>query len=90
MDKNSGYTRQVVWMDKEYKNPLRVDYYDRKRELLKTALFSEYQRFGALFRANKIEMSNVQTKKRSLITWTARRLDAGLEPSLFKSESLEN
>lgn len=90
VDKGSGYTRQVVWMDKEYKNPLRIDFYDRKRELLKTATFGDYQRYGNLWRANRIEMNNVQTKKRSIITWTARRLKADLSAELFRSESLEN
>jgi hypothetical protein len=89
-DKSSGYTRQVVWMDKEYKNPLRIDYYDRKRELLKTATFGEYKKYGALYRANRIEMNNVQTKKRSVITWTSRRLEVELQANLFRSEGLEN
>ena len=35
VDRNSGYSRQVMFMDKEYLNPLRIDYYDRKNELLK-------------------------------------------------------
>lgn len=90
VDKTSGYTRQVVWMDKEYKLPVRIDYYDRKRELLKTAVFGEFKKYGKLYRSNKIEMSNVQTKKRSIIGWTERRLDVELQPSSFRSEGLEN
>jgi hypothetical protein len=90
VSKTSGYTRQVVWMDKEYKNPLKIDYYDRKGELLKTAQFGDYRAFGKLWRASKIDMHNVQTKKRSVITWTTRRMDAQLEDKLFKSDALEN
>jgi hypothetical protein len=90
VDKSSGYTRQVVWMDKEYKQPVRIDYYDRKRELLKTAVFGEFKKYGKLYRSNKIEMSNVQTKKRSIITWSERRLDVELQANLFRSEGLEN
>jgi hypothetical protein len=90
VDGSSGYTRQVVWMDKEYKLPVRIDYYDRKRELLKTAVFSDFKKYGSQYRSNKVEMSNVQTKKRSIITWTERRLDVDLQANLFKSEGLEN
>lgn len=90
VDGSSGYTRQVLWMDKEYKLPVRIDYYDRKRELLKTAVFSEHKKYGSQYRSNKVEMSNVQTKKRSIITWTERRLDVDLQANLFKSEGLEN
>ncbi|MET0411761.1 MAG: outer membrane lipoprotein-sorting protein [Polyangiaceae bacterium] len=90
VDKTSGYTRQVVWMDKEYKQPVRIDYYDRKRELLKTAVFGEFKKYGKQYRSNKIEMSNVQTKKRSVIIWSERRLDVELQANLFRSEGLEN
>jgi hypothetical protein len=89
VDKNSGYKRQIVWMDKEYKSPLRIDYYDRKDELLKTAMFSGYQKFGEIWRIGKIEMGNVQTKKRSVITWANRKLGAALDEAMFRSESLE-
>jgi hypothetical protein len=69
---------------------VRIDYYDRKRELLKTAVFSDFKKYGKLYRSNKIEMSNVQTKKRSIIGWTERRLDVELQASSFRSEGLEN
>jgi outer membrane lipoprotein-sorting protein len=90
VDKSSGYTRQVVWLDKEYKLAVRIDYYDRKRELLKTAVFGKFKKYGKLFRANEIAMNNVQTKKRSVITWSERRLDVELQSNLFRSEGLEN
>jgi hypothetical protein len=89
VDKNSGYGRQVMWMDKEYLNPLRIEYYDRKNELLKTAAFSGYRKHGQLWRFGKIEMNNVQTKKRSLLTWNERQLGAKLEPAAFDSAALE-
>lgn len=89
VDKHSGYSRQVVWMDKEYNSPLRIDYYDRKNELLKTATFSNYQKFSNLWRIGKIEMNNVQTKKKSIITWQNRKLGQTIDTTLFRSESLE-
>jgi len=89
LDKKSGYKRQVVWMDKQYMNPLRIDYYDRKDELLKTAVFSQYQKFGKYWRAGKIDMRNAQTKKRSVLTWEKRSLGAKLDPAVFESTALE-
>jgi hypothetical protein len=88
-DKHSGYGRQVLWMDKEYLNPLRIDYFDRKNELLKTALFSGYRKHGKLWRFGKIEMNNVQTKKRSLLTWNDRQLGAKLDSAAFDSAAME-
>ena len=90
VDKRSGYTRQIVWADKEYMNAVKVEYYDRKNELLKTAIFSEYKKIGKLWRVGKIDMNNNQTKKRSIFAWDKRKLGVDLDPEDFESESLED
>ena len=45
VDENSGYTRQVVWYDKDELRPQKVEYYDRKNEHLKTLTFHEYRQY---------------------------------------------
>ena len=40
-DKNSGYTKQISWVDTKDFLIQKVEYYDRKGELLKTAVFSD-------------------------------------------------
>lgn len=90
VDKRSGYTRQVVWNDKEYKNPLKIEFYDRKNELLKTGTFSDYKQFGKLWRVGKIEMFNAQTKKRSVLVWNNRKLGEELDEDDFESDALED
>lgn len=59
----SGYSRQVVWLDKEYQTPLRIEYFDRNRELSKVAVFGSYSKFGRYWRASTITMENLRTKK---------------------------
>jgi Outer membrane lipoprotein-sorting protein len=90
VDKESGYARQIVWMDKEYWNPLRIEYYDRKNEKLKVADFEGYKKFGKLWRFGAIRMDNVQTKKKSVLTWENRQLGAKLPPETFDSARLED
>ena len=90
VDRNSGYGRQVVWLDKEYQNPVRVEYYDRGNVLLKVATPADYRRLGALWRATLVTMENVLTKKRSIFTWESRQLGAPLSPSQFDSARLED
>ncbi len=89
VNKKSGYKRQIVWTDKEYHGPLKIEYYDRKNELLKTATFSGYKKFGKHWRAAKIEMVNVQTKKRSVLTWSERELGVDLDEDDFETDALE-
>jgi hypothetical protein len=90
VDKNSGYKRQVLWMDKEYHQPIRIDYYDRKNELLKTAMFSKHTKHGKLWRIGRIEVANVQTRKKSILTWEHRQVGTALDPATFESASLED
>jgi outer membrane lipoprotein-sorting protein len=40
VSKNSGYTKQISWVDAKTFLIKKVDYYDRKRELLKTAVLT--------------------------------------------------
>ncbi len=85
----SGYKRQVTWTDKEYLGPVKIEFYDRKDELLKVSTFAGYKRQGKFWRWTKITMDNVQTKKKSILTWEARELGAKLDASRFDSAALE-
>ncbi|MCB0393221.1 MAG: outer membrane lipoprotein-sorting protein, partial [Bdellovibrionales bacterium] len=74
VDKDSGYSKLITYMDQEYMNPLKIEYFDRKGELLKTAIFSNYKKYGKVWRANRIDMSNHQTNKKSSIVWNDRKM----------------
>jgi len=84
----SGYSREKIWMDQKYLNPVKIEYYDRKGELLKTARFTGYRRYGQFWRMGQIEMTNHQTRKRSIVRWKKRALGRDLDPEDFESENL--
>jgi hypothetical protein len=90
VEKDSGYARQLVWMDKEYLGPLRIEYFDRKNELLKVAVFEAYKKFGKYWRFGTIRMDNVQTKKKSVLTWENRELGSKPPAENFDSARLED
>jgi len=89
VDKNSGYSRQIVWMDKQYKEPLMIEYYDRKNELLKVSTFTGYKKHGKYWRWTTIAVKNVQTKKKSVLTWQGREMGAKIDASLLDSAAME-
>lgn len=89
VDKRSGYSKQVLWIDKEYMNPMRIEYYDRKDELLKTGTFDGYKKLQGLWRAESITMVNHQTKKKSVLTWKNRKLKVDLDEDDFDSDGLD-
>lgn len=86
----SGYSKQIVWMDKEYYNPLKIDYYDRKEELLKTSTFNGYTQYGTFWRQSEIKMVNHQTKKQSILTWSNRQIGTPIPDNEFQKNSLIN
>ena len=90
VDKKSGYSKQVLWMDQEWKSAARIDYYDRKGELLKTGTFHGYEKHGKYWRMSRIEMVNKQTRKRSIIRWSDRKLGAVDDADAFDPENLED
>jgi hypothetical protein len=86
----SGYLREVVWYDQEYKAPVKIEFFDRKNEPLKVAEFSSYKRFGdRWWRPTKISMKNLQNRKSSVMTWEKRQVGLRLPASSFESENLK-
>ena len=88
--KNSGYTRQVTWVDKKEYRVLKVDYYDRKNSLLKTLTFSGYKQYKNRFwRADEMFMVNHQTGKSTMLEFTHYKFSVGLKDRDFKKNSLK-
>jgi len=88
-DKNSGYTKQISWVSMDNFLLLRVDYYDRKSELLKTASFSDYKQIEGVWRVGKIEMKNYQNDKSTVLTWKEQKIHAGLTAKEFNKRVLK-
>lgn len=90
-DENSGYTRQVVWMDKKEYRPLKIEFYDRKQSLLKTLSFAGYEKYlGKFWRPGKLDMVNHQTGKSTTLTFSNYKFKSGLSSRDFDQNSLQS
>ena len=90
VSKYSGYTRQLVWIDKARYIPLKIEFYDRKNSLLKTLVFKGYRQYlDKYWRASEMFMENHQTGKSTLLTWKNYRFRTGLKDSDFTRNSLK-
>lgn len=86
----SGYTRQIVWVDKERYIPLKIEYYDRKDELLKTLTFKKYkQHLGKYWRAYEQVMENKQNGKITILTLNYYQFSNNLSESDFNRNNLK-
>ncbi len=79
LEPNSGYTRQVVWVDSAEYRVRRIDYYDRKDELLKTLRIDDYDLYiGRYWRAARMTMRNHQNERMTTLLWNDYRFGSGL------------
>ncbi len=88
--KNSGYTRQVNWIDKTEYRTLKVEYYDRKESLLKTLTMVGYSKYiDKLWKASEMNMVNHQNGKSTQLTFSNYQFGTGLSDRDFSQNSLK-
>lgn len=90
VDENSGYTRQLVWVDKTEYRPMRVEFYDRRNSLLKVLEFRGYQQYlDQFWRADELYMENKQNGKSTLLSFKGYRFGNGFKDSDFNRNTLK-
>jgi outer membrane lipoprotein-sorting protein len=90
VDEKSGYTRQVVWYDKEHYRIIKTDFYDRKNSLLKTLTYHDYKQYlDKYWRAGKMLMENHQTGKSTDLLFSNYQFANGFSESDFNKNSLK-
>ena len=67
VSKYSGYTKLLMYIDAKTFLVQKIEYFDRKHELLKVATFDQYKKFGTLYRIGRIDMKNVQNDKETIL-----------------------
>ena len=82
--KNSGYTRQISWLDQSVYQIRKLDFYDRKNTLLKTLEFDDYRKYeGDIWRAHRFSMQNHQTEKSTDLIYSDYKFNTGLTDNDF-------
>ena len=88
--KHSGYTRLITWLDIDMYQPLKIEFYDRKAELLKTLTYDGYKQYeGQFWRATNMSVENHQTKKSTDLHWKDYQFKTGLTDRDFDRNSLK-
>lgn len=87
---HSGYTRLVTWVDQKEFRIQQIQFYDRKKTLLKTQTFENYRLYlGQYWRAHTMEMSNHQTGKFTKLEFEDFQFQTGLSEANFKKNALK-
>ena len=89
-DENSGYTKRIVWVDKQEYRIIKVEFYDRKKSLLKTLSYNDFKLYlDKYWRANTSNMVNHQSGKSTELKWNNYEFKTGLNDADFSRNSLK-
>lgn len=81
---NSGYTRQLSWVDQTDFQIRKVEFYDRRGDLLKVLTLKDYRRYdNGVWRAHTLVMKNIQTKKETELRYQPYSFKLGLNERDF-------
>ena len=89
-DKKSGYSRQLIWQDRDELRTWKVEYYDRKNEHLKTLVLGEYELYlDRYWQAGEMTMVNHLTGKSTVLTWANYQFRTELDERDFSQTGLK-
>ncbi|WP_262690401.1 outer membrane lipoprotein-sorting protein [Kordiimonas aestuarii] len=80
---NSGYTRQVAYVDQDVYQVRKIEFYDRKDSLLKTLSLEDYREYDGIWRTHKLVMTNHQTNKSTTLSYGDYTFGTGLSDNDF-------
>jgi outer membrane lipoprotein-sorting protein len=90
-DEDSGYSKQIIWIDKKYYRLLKVEFYDRKGSLLKELVNYEFTLYlDKYWRPMRAEMFNEQNGKSTELVIHQINFDTGLSDNDFNKGTLKN
>ena len=89
-NRDSGYSRQLVWQDRDEYRTMKVEYYDRRNNHLKTMVAENYKKYLKNFwRSSKITMTNHLTGKSTELLWSDYKFGQNLKSGDFTKTALK-
>lgn len=86
---NSGYKRQIAWVDANEFQFRKIEFYNREDRLLKTLTFANYERHGKFWRPNDMLMTNHQNGRSTKLHVNSIRFKSGLTENDFTEQAIE-
>lgn len=81
---NSGYTKQIAWVDTTDYQIRKIEFYDRRGSLLKELKFEDYRKYSdSYWRSHRLVMKNMQTNKSTDLVYGEYKFGVGLTDSDF-------
>lgn len=85
----STYSKILVWVDLATNLIAKTESYAKDGKLLKTTTFSGYKQFDkGVWRAQKVEVKNVQTKRGTVLELSDLKINKGLDDDEFSESAM--
>ena len=89
-DPDSGYTKEIIWLDQAELRSWKIDFYDRKHSKLKTLTSSKFKKYkNKYWRAEIALMTNHQNNKKTKMIWKNFKFKTGLSDRDFEKNVLK-
>ena len=90
ISKDSGYSRQLVWLDREELRTMQIQFFDRRDEHLKTMVVEDHRQYlDRFWRAGTITMTNHRTGKGTVLVWQDYEFGTDLDVGDFTKTALK-
>ena len=90
ISRDSGYSRQLVWLDRKELRTIRIQFFDRRGAHLKTMAVEDYNEYlDRYWRAGRISMTNHLTKKSTELLWKDYKFGTDLDLGDFTQTALK-
>ncbi len=87
--KDSGYSRQVVWLDRDELRTMQIHYFDRRGAHPKTMVVEDYEKYlDRFWRGSKLTMTNHLTGKSTVLLWSNYEFGTDLDAGDFTRTAL--
>ena len=87
---DSGYSRQLVWLDREELRTIQIHYFDRRDEHLKTMVVKGHAKYlDRFWRSSKATMTNLLTGKSTVLLWSDYEFGTDLDVKDFTRTALK-
>jgi len=82
--RESSYSKRIMWIDQKNFVTLKIEFYDRRRRLMKTQTVYELENVtGTVWRAKKTMMNNTSKKSQTLSMVTKRTVNEPMADDVF-------
>lgn len=84
---DAPYSHQVVYINKEYYYPEQFDFYDKKNQLVKKAIYN-YAKINNYWISDEVSMEDLKKDHKTTIYMSDIKINQGLKDELFTLENL--